>query len=175
VVVSSHILHEISETCDRILVIQEGAIRWSGTEADLGAELEKGMRIRLTVRVAGASSDAAAERAGGIVRAVSGVRLAEPDEPSEAGDGIATLEVLADNDVRDALCKSLVGAGVGVLEVARLRDLETTFRALVGEDDDEQPGRRRSRKRRAEAQKAPEAVPAASAPVAADPPEEPSS
>jgi ABC-2 type transport system ATP-binding protein len=176
VVVSSHILHEISETCDRILVIQEGAIRWSGTEADLGAQLEKGMRIRLTVRVAGSTSAAASERVTGIVRAVPGVRFAEPDDPSEAGDGIATCEVMADSDVRDAMCKALVGAGLGLLEVSRLRDLETTFRALVGDDDDEQPGRRRSRKRRLEAPKAaPEAVPAASAPAASDSPKEPSS
>lgn len=168
VVVSSHILHEISETCDRILVIQEGAIRWSGTEADLGAQLEKGMRIRVTVRVPGAKADAATERALGVARAISGVKLAEPDDPSEAGEGIATFEVMAENDVRDAMCRALVGAGLGVLEVSRLRDLETTFRALVGDDDDEQGGRRRSRKRRAEAAPKAEATPAASAPTATD-------
>jgi ABC-2 type transport system ATP-binding protein len=173
VVVSSHILHEISETCDRILVIQEGAIRWSGTEADLGAQLEKGMRIRITVRVAGAAPDAASERAMGVARGVSGVKLAEADEPSEAGEGIATLEVMAENDVRDALCKALVGAGLGVLEVSRLRDLETTFRALVGDNDDEPGGRRRSRKRRADAAKAAsEPAPAASAPTASETPKE---
>jgi ABC-2 type transport system ATP-binding protein len=167
VVVSSHILHEISETCDRILVIQEGAIRWSGTEADLGAQLEKGMRIRLTVRVGGASAAAALERASGIARDVSGVRAVEPDDPAESGEGVATVEVMAENDVRDALCRALVGAGVGVLEVARLRDLETTFRALVGDDDDEGGARRRGRRRRAE-RLAPEAAPAASAPNATD-------
>ena len=35
IVVSSHILSEISETCDRILVIKEGKIEWSGTESGL--------------------------------------------------------------------------------------------------------------------------------------------
>jgi hypothetical protein len=75
--------------------------------------------------------------------------------------------------VRDALCRALVGSGLGVLEVARLRDLETTFRALVGDDDDDGSGRRRSRKRRAEAAlKAAEPTPAASAPTAADAPKE---
>jgi len=168
VIVSSHILHEISETCDRILVIQEGAIRWSGTEAALGAQLEKGMRIRLTVRVPGSSAEAATERVSGIASAVSGVRVVEPDAPTEIGDGIATVEVMAENDVRDALCRALVGAGVGVLEVARLRDLETTFRALVGDDDGEgDAARRRSRRRRAE-RAVPEPAPAASAPTATD-------
>ena len=175
VVVSSHILHEISETCDRILVIQEGMIRWSGTEADLGSQLEKGMRISVTVRVAGVSAEAANEKAGALARAVPGVRSVVPDDPSENGDGIATFEVSAEGDVRDALCRALVGGNVGVLEVSRLRDLETTFRALVG--DDEEPGtRKRSRRRRAEATTKPDAVPAKSAPVpASEPPKESSS
>ena len=50
------------------------------------------MRIRATVRVAGATADAASERATTVARGVSGVRLAEPDEPSETGEGIATFE-----------------------------------------------------------------------------------
>lgn len=167
VVVSSHILHEISETCDRILVIQEGAIRWSGTEADLGAQLEKGMRIRLTARVAGATTDAAVERVSGLARAVTGVRVVESEEPTELGEGIATVEVIAESDVRDALCRALVGADVGVLEVSRLRDLETTFRALVGDNEEGDGGRRRSRRRRSEKAAAAPA-PAASAPTASD-------
>jgi len=42
VVLSSHILSEISETCDRILVINSGKIAWSGTESALSAELRQG-------------------------------------------------------------------------------------------------------------------------------------
>jgi ABC-2 type transport system ATP-binding protein len=133
VVVSSHILHEISETCDRIFVIQHGEILWSGKEADLSSEVEHGMRIRLTVRVAGASPEAALERARSLVTGIAGVRSIESREPSESGDGIASLEVMADSDARDALCRALVSGDVGVLEVSRLRDLETTFRALLEE------------------------------------------
>jgi ABC-2 type transport system ATP-binding protein len=133
VIVSSHILSEISETCDRIFVIQHGEILWSGKEADLSSEVEHGMRIRLTVRVAGASPTAALERARALVTGIAGVRAVESREPSEAGDGIASLEVVSDSDARDALCRALVSGDVGVLEVSRLRDLETTFRALLEE------------------------------------------
>ena len=38
VIVSSHILHEISETCDLILVIRDGQIVASGTEAELSKD-----------------------------------------------------------------------------------------------------------------------------------------
>jgi ABC-2 type transport system ATP-binding protein len=133
VVVSSHILHEISETCDRIFVIQNGEILWSGKEAELASQIEQGMRIRVTVRVAGASPAAALEKAKELVTAVSGVSTVEPRDATETGDGIASLEILAHSDVRDALCRALVASDVGVLEVARLRDLETTFRALLAE------------------------------------------
>jgi ABC-2 type transport system ATP-binding protein len=133
VVVSSHILHEISETCDRIFVIQKGEVLWSGKEADLSSQVEHGMRIRLTVRVAGASPEAALERARALVTGISGVSSIESREPTESGDGIASLEVLTDADARDALCRALVSGNVAVLEVSRLRDLETTFRALLEE------------------------------------------
>ena len=131
VVVSSHILHEISETCDRILVIQKGEILWSGKESDLSTQVERGMRIRVTGRIAGASPEAAGERLTSLLGTVPGVRSVEPREATEAGDGIASVEVVAESDVRDALCRALVGGDASVLEVARLRDLETTFRALL--------------------------------------------
>jgi ABC-2 type transport system ATP-binding protein len=63
VVVSSHILSEISETCDRILVIKEGKIEWSGTERDLSVALREGSRIAVTIRVAGASPEDAEAKA----------------------------------------------------------------------------------------------------------------
>ncbi|HTQ05447.1 MAG TPA: ABC transporter ATP-binding protein [Polyangiaceae bacterium] len=131
VIVSSHILHEISETCDRIFVIQKGEILWSGREADLSSQVEQGMRIRVTVRMAGKDGAAALERATELATAVAGVRSVEAREATEPGDGIASIEVLAESDVRDALCRALVAGDAGVLEVARLRDLETTFRALL--------------------------------------------
>lgn len=131
VVVSSHILHEISETCDRILVIQKGEILWSGKESDLSTQVEQGMRIRVTGRVAGAAPEAAGERLTTLLAAVPGVRSVESREATESGDGVASVEVIAESDVRDALCRALVSGDAGVLEVARLRDLETTFRALL--------------------------------------------
>jgi ABC-2 type transport system ATP-binding protein len=133
VIVSSHILHEISETCDRIFVIQNGEILWSGREADLSSQVEQGMRIRVTVRVAGTDGEGALARAKELLGAVAGVRSVEPRDAAESGEGVASIEVLAASDVRDALCRALVAGDVGVLEVARLRDLETTFRALLEE------------------------------------------
>src|SRR5262249_20190281 len=58
VLISSHILPEISETCDRMLVLGEGAIVGSGTEEELSQRLASSRRIVVGVRPAGTIDDA---------------------------------------------------------------------------------------------------------------------
>jgi ABC-2 type transport system ATP-binding protein len=169
VVVSSHILTEISETCDRILIIDEGKIAWSGTEAELSATLKQGMRVGLTLRAAGMSSLAAAEKARLTLASLAFVREVEILEPAEAGEGIASLRVAVTSDARDELCRTLVEAGLGILQLARERELESMFLELLGEGA-EQSGRKRRKKKQAEADAA--AAAAVAAPSASN--EEPS-
>jgi ABC-2 type transport system ATP-binding protein len=149
VVVSSHILTEISETCDRILVINDGKIAWSGTEAELSATLKQGMRISLTLRAAGASAGATADKARQILTGLAGVREVEILEPAEAGEGVTSLRIAVTSDVREQVGQSLLRADVGILELAREKELESMFLALLGEGQ-EQSGRKR-RKRQADA------------------------
>src|SRR5262249_32866778 len=63
---SSHILGEISETCDRILVIREGEIVAAGTEAELSARLLGGVRLLLTIRGEAAAAREAARKVAGV-------------------------------------------------------------------------------------------------------------
>jgi len=146
VVVSSHILTEISETCDRILVIDDGRIAWSGTEAELSARLKQGMRIALTLRLAGASAEATADKARAALSGLPSVREVEVLEPAEAGEGIASLRVAVESDVRESVGNRLVQAGLGLLELSREKELESMFLELLGEGPGE-PGRRRRRKK----------------------------
>ncbi|HEY3257125.1 MAG TPA: ABC transporter ATP-binding protein [Polyangiaceae bacterium] len=150
VVVSSHILTEISETCDRILIIDDGRIAWSGTETDLSATLKQGMRIALTLRAAGGSAQAAADRARAALSGVAAVREVEVLEPAETGEGIASLRIAVSSDVREEVGKSLVQAGLGILELSREKELESMFLELLGEGS-EQSGRKRRKKKQAEA------------------------
>jgi len=133
VIVSSHILSEISETCDRILVIQDGEIVASGTEAELSALLLEGLRIRVTVRVPGAADDAAEARAKAILTGVDGVVGVETMTTPEAGDGLACFRVETKTDVRAHLVKAVVGAGLDLLELSRQdQQLESVFLRLTG-------------------------------------------
>ncbi len=166
VVVSSHILTEISETCDRILIIDDGRIAWSGTETDLSATLKQGMRIGLTLRAPGMSAQAAAQKAQAALAGLEGVREVETLEPAEAGEGIASLRVATTSDVRETVSRSLVQAGLGILQFSKEKELENMFLELLGEDAG-QPGRkRRKKKKQADAE--------AAASSGAEPTEEPS-
>ncbi len=148
VVVSSHILSEISETCDRILVINDGRIAWSGTERELSIALRQGSRIAVTVRLAGSPSAATAARAKEIAQAVAGVSSVDEVPTTEVGEGIAALSIRAETDVRDEVCRALVGANVGVLSLGREQELESMFLELLGETGEGATPRRKKKRRR---------------------------
>ena len=142
VLVSSHILTEISETCDRILVIREGEIVASGTEAQLSSSLLEGVRVRLTVRLAGEDGEQAEREAKQAVSKVDGVRNVQRAAHSEEGAGVVCLTVDASFDVREALARAVQESGYGLLEMSRHeRELENVFLRLSGSGDGRGPGR----------------------------------
>src|SRR4029079_17604695 len=53
VLISSHILTEISQTCDRLLVLRKGALLGSGSESELGSIKGEIRQITITVRPPG--------------------------------------------------------------------------------------------------------------------------
>jgi len=124
-IISSHILSEISETCDRILVIREGEIVASGTEAELSTRLLEGGRLLVTVR-----GDAVQGKR--LLATVKGVRGVEIIEPSERGDNVSTLAIDAAHDVREDVCRTLVLGNIGILGLTRSeRELESIFLRLA--------------------------------------------
>ncbi len=125
VVVSSHILSEISETCDRLLVIRDGTIAAMGTEADLSQRLIEGGQLEVTVR-----GDAA--QAKGAIAAVEGVTDVSDVSTTERGIGVCAFRVSATRDARPDVVRALVDAGVAVLELGRAeRELESVFLRLA--------------------------------------------
>jgi len=131
VVVSSHNLPEISETCDRLLVINDGRIVADGTELEL-TKTQRGMRVELTVRSKGGDVAERAELLVAKVASVSQVRAVEAREP---GEGVATLSVISEGDVRDEICRVLVAAEFGILQLSRAeRELESAFLELLRSD-----------------------------------------
>jgi ABC-2 type transport system ATP-binding protein len=128
IVLSSHNLKEISETCDRLLVIREGTIIASGTEAELSENLLRGSRIACTVR-----GDLA--RARRAILAVEGVKDVSDATAGEEGQDGHVLQIVADHDVRPALVRALVAAEIDVLGLGHGEgELESIFLRLAGDD-----------------------------------------
>ena len=84
VLLSSHILSEISQTCDRLLVIQRGEIVAQGSEQDLADKLGGGGTIEVEVAAPSA-------RAIEVARTVTGIG----DVQRDARDGRGRAAVAA--------------------------------------------------------------------------------
>lgn len=150
VLVSSHILHEISETCDRILVIRDGEIVASGTEAELSDQLLHGMRVDVIVRLTQPSETGRA-RVREVLKSIDTVSEVETIDVTEPGDDLAAFRVLASGEVRDAICRALVQANIPLLGLSRSeRELESVFLEL-SRTTGPAAERRAKRKRAAEA------------------------
>ena len=65
IILSTHILPEVSMTCDRVVIINKGKIAAVDTPQNLTTQLKGGQRIRVEVQAAG-------KAAAGIARADSG-------------------------------------------------------------------------------------------------------
>jgi ABC-2 type transport system ATP-binding protein len=122
ILLSSHILSEISQTCDRLLVIQNGKIVAQGTEQDLAREMGAGGTIEVDVAAPSA-------RVIEIARSVEGV--GEATVLAEA-NGVATLSFRAAPDLRPRLARALVQNGVDLLRIDRgAARLESIFIQLT--------------------------------------------
>ena len=141
ILISSHILPEISQTCDRLLILNAGEIVASGTEAELGEGLLQSRRMAVTVRLAG-NGDGGDTPAGGqagavelVIRGVEGVtEVTLADRAGEMRDAeAATFQVEGQADLRASVCRALVESGHDVIALTRAeRDLERVFVGLVG-------------------------------------------
>lgn len=126
VLLSSHILGEISQTCDRILVMHRGKIAAQGSEDELVSALGSQMRVRLAVI---GDRAAAVETLDGL-DGVGEVRVLEANEKE------TRLEFNSTRDVRQQAARALIEAGLGLVELVPVQDdLESVFLRLTGEQE----------------------------------------
>ena len=122
ILLSSHILSELSQTCDRLLVIQNGEIVAQGTEQDLATQLGGGGTIE--IEVAGP-----AQRAIDAARTVTGIGDCSVIRES---DGVALLSLQGGPDLRPKVARALVQNGIDLLRIDRgAARLESIFLQLT--------------------------------------------
>ncbi|HEY5951234.1 MAG TPA: ABC transporter ATP-binding protein [Kofleriaceae bacterium] len=130
VLISSHILTEISQTCDRLLVLGKGELLGAGTEAELGNVKGEIRQITVTVRSAGEDPKGTISSVLAKVDGVSKVL-----EPYEQGGGL-TFPLSTQKDCRAEVSRAVVEAKLDLLKLDYSRsELENTFIRLVGGND----------------------------------------
>jgi ABC-2 type transport system ATP-binding protein len=127
VVLSTHILPEVSMTCGRVLIINKGRVVAEDTPGNLTRRVKGSGAFRVEVRAeTGPAFDA--------LRVVPGVARIRP---LTSGDGVVTLEVEAEKgrDVRADLARAVVQNGMDLLGLQQMgMSLEEIFLHLTTTD-----------------------------------------
>ena len=132
VILSTHILPEVSMVCSRVLIVDDGKEVAEDTPENLMRQLQGSEAIQVTVR----GARAAVMEAIRAVPRVMSVSLADEGRT----DGVSSYTVATDPgaDVREELAKSLVDGGHGLLELRMAGvSLEDVFLRLTTEETDE--------------------------------------
>jgi ABC-2 type transport system ATP-binding protein len=125
IIYCSHILSEVSATCSRIIIINEGQIVASGTADELTSRSSRGNRYIVRLRAA----PAAAQSKLAAVPGATGVSVQQT-----ASDGWCTAEVLSEahHDIGETIFRCAVTNGWGMAELRHeTASLEEVFTQLT--------------------------------------------
>jgi ABC-2 type transport system ATP-binding protein len=121
VILSTHILPEVSMTCNRVVIINKGKVVAMDTPEGLARQMKGAERVSLMV-------DGPLEAVRSNLQAISGVLRVEATEGPNNGPATYTVECQLDSDLRRALAASVVSQGWGLLELRGISmSLEDVF------------------------------------------------
>ena len=123
IILSSHILPEVSQLCDRVAIINKGKIVAIDRPQTLKARLQNHSCI--TIKVGERLDDALK-----IIEGIEGVLAV-----SSSNSSILNIETIKDRDLRPLMAERIVGAGIPLLEIVRKEmSLEEIFMELITEE-----------------------------------------
>jgi ABC-2 type transport system ATP-binding protein len=128
IVLSTHILPEVSQTCDRVVIINKGRVVAIDTPANLTARLRGSETMYVQVDAAGDDASAALRSVPGVL----GVAVIDRH------NGIVGYEINSESgrDIRRDLARTVVGRNWGLLELRPSRmSLEEIFLSLTTEEE----------------------------------------
>ena len=127
IILSTHILPEVSQTCQRVVIINKGKVVAVDTPDNLTSRLRGSETMYLQVDAQGADAAAVLQRVAGVTR----VAVADTKQQ------IVGFEIDSDtgHDVRRELAAAVVSRGWGLLEMRPLRmSLEEIFLHVTTEE-----------------------------------------
>ena len=149
ILLSTHNLPEVEQTCDRILMLHRGRMTAQGTEDELIQRYGEGTMIELLVR----GTEAQVQEVLASVDDILDRGFFPADElgpagaPSRQDKAVVRVRVRAQKDVREEIAKRVVEAGLGLLrlELVATGGLEGIFVRLSKDAPDDSiapPGKR---------------------------------
>lgn len=131
VILSTHILPEVSIVCDRVVIIHKGRVVAVDTPKNLAESHQKKGTVRLVL-------DAPPGEATELLSKIYGVNAVAAEESAKPGEIPFSLETAPQCDPRREIAATVVGRGWGLLEMSQKQvSLEDIFVDLVTE---EKPG-----------------------------------
>ncbi len=133
ILLSTHILPEVSAVSDRVLIINEGKLVAQGTPEELGEKLRTGQEILITVRGDVKIVKPAIHRIPGVISV---------ERVEARGSQVEVYKVFCDKtqDMRGFVARILVDSGFELLELkSDTMSLEDIFLKLVTKEEAPQP------------------------------------
>jgi ABC-2 type transport system ATP-binding protein len=127
IILSTHILPEVAQTCQRVVIINRGRVVAIDTPDALTARLRGSETMYVQVDALGADAALTLERVPGVTRVVE----------SDRRDLVVGYEIDSERgrDIRRELARAVVGSGWGLLELRPMRmSLEEIFLSLTTEE-----------------------------------------
>ena len=127
IILSTHILPEVSQTCQRVVIINRGHVVAVDTPKNLTARLHGSETMYLQVDATGADALSRLTQVPGVTRVVE----------SDRRDGMIGYEIDSESgrDVRRDLARAVITSGWGLLEMRPMRmSLEDVYLSLTTDE-----------------------------------------
>lgn len=131
IILSSHILSEVSAVCDHIMIISKGKLVASDTPEGLMAMLKGGKQLQLCVM---GEQDKLEE----ILKNMSEIKEYTFLAPKEEGCVNVSIQTVPETDIRKKLFYELVNADMPIMELGlNEKSLEDVFLELTGDEEEQ--------------------------------------
>jgi len=128
IILSTHILPEVSMTCDRVVIINKGKVAAVDTPENLTSQLRGGQRIRV-------EAQAPEKQMVELLNQIPGAGRVEVQTSRADGRVIATVEAAAGKDIRSQVAAGIIQKGWALFELHGVSmSLEDIFLELTTDD-----------------------------------------
>ena len=129
IILSSHILPEVSILCDRVVIIDKGKIVAVDTPENLIKNRQKFMRVEL-------STKGDAGEVSRFIESLAGISSVKGLEQQMQGEDRFLVEAVIGKDIRGELSAAIIGKGFDLLELKpKVLSLEDVFMDIVTEEE----------------------------------------